>query len=254
MIHYYLSLFPTEALIASQLSPADFGAYMATGARKGAYEGIIFLETEGEFGTFFDWEYAKSRCIPHPDGEPKHSVYLSVYRVLEHIDLEMMKNLFLTTRDGRTLELTKQTYGQPPQKSYYLYQELCPITPLVVSTLPPKEFAAKISDGSSKIYVPSIAFADIKVIDFDHPEQSGNIGAIYDRNIDHLKDCINTVIENKGKPTKTIEREHIGALSYQIINRGVYVGNRNSILCYPMKSLEELRKHHYDWARSAQII
>ncbi|ADN02982.1 hypothetical protein [Spirochaeta thermophila] len=254
MVRYYLSIFPTEGLIASQLSPEDFGAYMATGTRKGAYEGIMFIEVEGGFGSFFDWEYARTRCVPHPDGEPKHSVYLGVYRVLEHIPLENLKELYLTTRDGRTLKLEQAPYRPGAPRSYYLYQELCPITPLVVSSLPPRDFAAKISDGSSKIYVPTIAFADIKTIDFDHPEETGNIGAIYDRNIEHLEDCIRTVVENKEKPTKTIERSHIGSFSYQIINTGVYVGNKDGIVFYPMKSMDELRRHHYDWAKSALII
>ena len=33
-LHYYLSIFPTEALIASELEPDQFGAYMATGSKK----------------------------------------------------------------------------------------------------------------------------------------------------------------------------------------------------------------------------
>lgn len=254
MRHYYLSIFPTEGLIASELLPADFGSYMATGAKRGAYEGIIFVEVEEGFGDFFDWEYAKKRCISHPDGEPKHSVYLSVYRTLEHIPIDKLKNIYLTTRDGRTLELEKKEYQPPKKKNFYLYQELCPITPLVASSLDPAAFAGKISDSSSKIYVPTIAFCDIKTIDFDHPEDSGNIGAIYDRNIEHLKECIAAVTGNQEKPTKTIERSHIGAFSYQIIDSGIYIGNKDNIVYYPMKSVEELRKNHYDWARSAMII
>ena len=35
-VHYYLSVFPMEALIASQLDPMHFGAYMATGSKKGS--------------------------------------------------------------------------------------------------------------------------------------------------------------------------------------------------------------------------
>ncbi|MEM5947481.1 hypothetical protein WKV44_02880 [Spirochaetia bacterium 38H-sp] len=254
MRHYYLSIFPTEGLIASELSPEDFGSYMAIGAKKGAYEGIIFAEVEEGFGNFFDWEYAKKKCVSHPNGEPKHSVYLAVYRVLENIPVDKLKNIYLTTRDGRTLELEKSDYKAPQKKNYYLYQELCPINPLVVSSLEPIEFAANISNGSSKIYVPTIAFCDIKTIDFDHPEDSGNIGAIYDRNIEHLKECIAAVTTNKEKPTKTIERSHIGAFSYQIINSGIYIGNKDALVYYPMKTIEELRKNHYDWARSAMII
>ena len=50
-----------------------------------------------------------SRCVPHANGEPKHSVYLSVYRVLEHVPLSALGSLYLATRDGRVMEI-------PPSK------------------------------------------------------------------------------------------------------------------------------------------
>ena len=105
--HYYLSLFPTEALIASQLEPEQFGSYMAIGSRKGSAEQIMFAELEPGFGTDFDWEFAQAKCIPHETGEPKNSLYLSVYRVLEHAPLDRIGALYLTTRDGRSLKLEK---------------------------------------------------------------------------------------------------------------------------------------------------
>ena len=119
-IHYYLSVFPMEALIASELEPASFGAYMATGAKKGSAEQIIFIEIEGEFGNHFDWEHARTECVPHPGGEPKNSVYLSVYRTLEHIPLDQLESMFLTTRDGRTLALSKSGYQDIEKDEFYI--------------------------------------------------------------------------------------------------------------------------------------
>jgi predicted HD phosphohydrolase len=84
-IRYYFSIFPMEALIASQLEPVHFGSYMATGTKKGSAEKIIFCELLHDFGDYFDWNYAHERCVPHPTGEPKNSLYLAVYRVLENI-------------------------------------------------------------------------------------------------------------------------------------------------------------------------
>ena len=56
-IHYYLSVFPMEALIASQLDPSLFATYMATGSKKGSQERIVFFEIEGGFGSDFDWKH-----------------------------------------------------------------------------------------------------------------------------------------------------------------------------------------------------
>ena len=253
-IRYYLSVNPLEALIASQLSPEEFGRYMATGKKNGSYERIMFIEVEGGFGSYFDWDYAKERTVPHEDGRPKNSVWLSVYRALEHVELDKLKSLYLTTLDGRTLEIPRADYAEPDgDKDYFVYQELCPITPLVVSRLDPAEFARFMTDPGNKVSVPKVVFSDLKTIDFDHPEETGNIGGTYDRNIEHLKDCVHDVRTQKEKPNKNVERS-VSSFSYQIINRGVYVGSGSDVVQYPMPSAAELRQNHYEWARSAMIV
>jgi hypothetical protein len=254
MIHYYLSIFPVEAFIASELDPEDFGTYMSTGSKVGSLERIIFIETEGGFGDYFDWNYAEEQCVSHPDGTPKHSVYLSVYRALEHIPLSVMKNLYLTTKDGRTLELESVNGASAPNHNgYYIYQELSPINPLVASTLKPEDFGNLVTSGKSKIFAPKLIFTDLKIIDFDNMEASGNIGPTYDKNLEHLKSCINAVVK-KEKQTKTIERSHIESFSYQSIDQGIYVCDAKNMLTYPMKSEEDLNTQHFEWAKSALIV
>jgi len=250
--HYYLSVFPIEALIASQLAPEQFGQYMAIGSKNGSYEMIMYFEVEGGFGKYFDWEYAKERCVQHESGEPKHSVWMSVYRVLEHVPEEALGNLYLTTKDGRSLALEKGNYsGQ--EKKFHVYQELCPLTPLVASALGPQKFAASMTDPKNKVSVPRLVFADLKVIDFNNPEATGNIGRAYDRNLEHLKDCVKDVLTNKEKPNKNVERS-IASFSYQIIDRAVYVGTGENMVEYKMPSLDDIRQNHYDWGRSAMVL
>lgn len=253
--HYYLSVFPTEALIASQLEPARFGQYMAIGSKNGSYEKIMFIELEGDFGDYFDWKYAKERCVPHSNGDPKNSVWMSVYRALEHTPVDKLRSMFLTTIDGRTLEVSRSEFSAPEAaREYYVYQELCPVTPLVVSAHNPAEFARFMTDPGSHVRVPSVVFADLKVIDFNNPEKTGNIGATYDKNIEHLKQCIHAVTEHSGKVNKNVERSNVGSFGYQIINQGIYVGNGAKIAMYKMPSIEQIRQNHYDWGRSAMIL
>ena len=252
-IHYYLSIFPLEALISSHLTPEQFGHYMAAGQRKGSYERIMFIEVEGGFGSEFDWKWAEGRTVRHPDGRPKHSVWLSVYRTLEHVPPEKLGTLYLTNQDGRALALEKSEYQAPPSRDYYVYQEICPITPLVVSNLDPKGFAEHMTAEDSKVHVPRLAFSDVKVVNFDDLETTGNIGTIYDKNIDHLKECIRAVVGNTEKPNKNLERS-TGSFSYQIINNGVYIGSKSEIVMYKMPTVSEIRQHHYDWGRSAMIL
>ncbi|NBC30928.1 MAG: hypothetical protein GVY29_13165 [Spirochaetes bacterium] len=253
-VHYYLSVNPLEALIASQLEPIQFGQYMSTGTKNGSYERIMFAELEGEFGNDFDWDYAKKRTVPHEDGRPKHSVWMSVYRSLEFVDLSKLKSLYLTTRDGRSLELAPQKFDAGGEnREYYIYQELCPITPLVVSRLNPVEFSEYMTDLTNKVSVPKLVFADLKTVDPDDYEHTGNIGGAYDRNLNHLRDCIKDVTTQKDKPNKNVERS-VGGFSYQSINTGIYFGDGSNVVVYPLPSQEELRSTHYDWARSAMIL
>ncbi len=105
-----------------------------------------------------------------------------------------------------------------------------------------------------KVSVPKVVFADLKTINLDNREKTGNIGATYDRNIEHFKDCIQAILDDPDKMNKNVERSHSDHFSYNIINRGIYVGEGENILFYPMPAMENLRQHHYDWARSAMIL
>lgn len=255
-MYYYLTVYPLEALIASQLPPEEFGTYMATGTKKSKFEPIIFLEVDGGFGDWFDWNYAADRCVPHPGGEPKHTLYLSVYRTLEHVPCSQLKELYLTTRDGRSLRLEKSAPAQHEERRFHLYQELCPVHPLVVSTLCPRDFAAYMTDPArTKISVPALVFCDVKMVDLSGDGPTGNIGPAYDRNSDHLHDCIREVEQLADKPTKTVYRTNIERFSFQVIKSGIYIGSRDeSPLFYPMVDLNTLHNQHYDWARSAQLL
>jgi len=254
-IHYYVSIFPTEALIASQLPPEAFGSYMAAGFEMGSHERMIFIEIEGGFGHTFDWKYARERTAPHSDGRPKRSVWLSVYRVLENTPLDKLKSLYLVTVDGRVLELFQKEYVEPAErKQYYVYQELCPVTPLVVSVHNPRDFGLYMTRKDVRVRVPKIAFADLKVVDFNNLEDTGNIGGIYDKNLDHLKDCIRSVTEDSGKKVKNVERSSIESISYQIINKGIYLSDGKALVMYRMPTIDEIRRDHYDFGRSAMIL
>ncbi|MFP4644423.1 MAG: hypothetical protein ACLFM0_08715 [Spirochaetales bacterium] len=254
--HFYVPIFPHEALIASELAPEDFGRYMAIGrGNGGSYERIVFLEVDADCSPYFDWDYARQHCVPHANGQPKHSVWVSTYRVLEHIPISAMKTLSLVTADGRTLTIEEPRTAEDSEKrEYYVYLELCPLHPLVTSRLDPREFSAFMTDSTNPIAVPTIAFADLKTIDFRNPENTGNIGRIYDRNLDHLRDCIAAVTDTQNKVNKNVERSVVEGFSYGIIETGIYIGNSDGCIVYPMPKLETLRQHYYDWARSALVI
>jgi hypothetical protein len=118
--HFYLSLLP-EALIVSMLNPEEFGTYYAVGSSKKSRGQAMFFEVDpGYRHEYFHIDEALKRCVPHEDGRPKSSIYVSVYRVLEHIDPTPCWILHLTTQDGRTLAL-KASKTLPENESGLLF-------------------------------------------------------------------------------------------------------------------------------------
>lgn len=253
-VHYYLTIFPIEALISSELTPSQFGTYMATGSKKGSAEQIIFTELTREFGSFFDWEFAKKTCIPHLNGDPKHSTYLSIYRVLEHVPIDAVGNMYLVTRDGRSLLLAGQKYNDITTDKYYIYQELCPVTPVIVSKLKPDDFAIYMTDQKHKISVPKIVFAQLKNIDLTN-EHTGNIGGFYDsKKAPHFKNCVDSIMNKKEKMNKTLDRSHLESFSFNAVGSGIYMGDGKDILAFNLPTVDEIKNIDYDWGRSAMIL
>ncbi len=128
-VYLYLSTIP-EALIASMLTPMDFGMYYSVGMEKKSRGQAQYFSVDRGFSSdYFPMSEIDSRCVPHPNGEPKHSVYLSVYRVLEHVPLSAIGKLYLATRDGRVLEIA-------PTKTLPKFPKDVPLLPGDLSGLP----------------------------------------------------------------------------------------------------------------------
>ena len=91
--YIYLTCNP-EALVASMLPPEGFGLYLSTGTKKRNKGQAIFFEVDlGKIEKLIDVDSLNKRCVAKPDGAPKSSVYLSVYKVLEIIPLTALKSL-----------------------------------------------------------------------------------------------------------------------------------------------------------------
>lgn len=252
-VHLYLSIIP-EALIASMLPPFEFGAYLAIGTKKRARGQAMFFSL-GELGeTPFDFRDIEKRCVPHPNGEPKRSLYLSVYRVLEGIPLSSIRSLFMVTPDGRVLEIEPTQAERAYPEIYHLYQEICPVHPRIVSTLDPKQFTRYITNQKNPVHVPKICFVDLLLGELAaDPEHGSGRGLPY-RAIEHLRDCLVQLRDNPDKGTKTVDRIHPQAFPYQTVANGVFLGSSEDLLFYPFPSVEQLQSTYYEWWRSASIM
>lgn len=251
--YVYLSLTP-ESLVASMLPPYDFGSYLAVGTQKRAHGQAMFFGIEGLTNNSFRMEDITQRCVPHPNGKPKRSLYLSIYRVLERVSLDCLRSLYLVTRDGKVLEIEQQEKIPEISRRYHLYQELCPVHPRIASTLNPKDFTRFITDRSNNIYVPKICFVDLRLGELAQNPETAKVRDLPYHAVEHLRDCLIQLKNNPEKHTKTVDRIHPQWFPYRTVETGVYVGNNERTLFYPFPTEEELKEKYYQWWDSASLM
>ncbi len=252
--YLYLSLTP-EALIASMLPPEEFGNYLAVGAKKRTRGQAIFFEVSiSELPEEVSLEQLEQRCVPHEDGTPKRSVYLSIYRVLEKVPISALKELYLVTDDGRVLKLSKGEYVPEKEKSLHLYQQLCPVTPRIASGYSPSDFLKIVTDLSRPVSVPKLVFVELKLDALGEDPATGSVGNLPYPNIEHLRDCLIGLKENPTKATKTVIRFFQGELPFRTCKNGFFVGDAEQMCYFPFPAQKDLNEKYYAWWRSALTI
>jgi len=252
-VHLYLSMIP-EALIASMLTPEEFGVYYAVGTAKKSRGQAIFCEIDPDFRhNYFRIEEGIRRCVPHEDGSLKRSIYISVYRALEHISLDAIRRLYLVTQDGRVLGLESSQDLPENMVGLHLYQEITPVHPLVVSTLGPREFYDLIvKSPTSLLSLPAICFAELRLGELAEDPERGAVRDLPYSDIAHLRQCLMD-LRTKTVHSKMVNRIQPASFPYRTIKSGIFVGSKEGLLYFPLPSQEELRAKHYRWWRSANM-
>lgn len=250
-IYLYLSIVP-EALIASMLPPEEFGKYFAVGTKKRTRGQAIFFKVDREFSS----DYLKVKdidklCLPNPDGSPKRSKYIAIYRVLEHVPMEAIQNLYLVTDDGRVLELDRGEYSEDHKDDLHLYQQLGPVRPLVASSLDPIKFCKYLTNTDHPVSVPKIMFVEQILDGLSNDPQNASTENLPYRNIDHMRDCLIDLKKEGSKPNKTVVRNIREDLLYRTTKNGFFIGDQTQLFFYPFPSREELEEKYYPWWKSA---
>ena len=250
-IHLYMSCYRSEALIASHLTPEAFGRYMAIGTQKLTRGSYMFIEVDrGLKSDYFKLDDLDKRCVPHEDGSPKASKYVSVYRVLEHVPRSALGKLYLVTADGRVLGLEQAPYEEKEHAGINLYQELCPLSPMVISATAPSAFAAFMTSRDTPLCVPRLLFADLLL---DHDLDGRLAGHLPYADPLHLEACIAQLEGPGGKRTKTVSRNPTINAFYRTVRRGFFVADEGGMAFYPYPVLHSLETQHAHWWRSAQL-
>ncbi len=251
--YLYLSLLP-QALVASMLPPETFGNYYAVGPRRHSHGDALFFEVDPAYRSDeFPFDDIAQRCVPGPDGEPKASVYLGIYRILSRIPVSALGRLYLVTSDGQTLGLDRGEYVEPDPHSLQLYQEFCPVTPMVASRLPPLPFCRFITNPAQPIHVPRIVFSELMLHALAEDPVNGPSDDLPYHDIEHLRDCLQEIIASDKKTKLVLKQVHEGVL-YRMIEGGFYVGDQEDFAFYRFPEPAQLETEHRRWWRSAQHV
>ncbi|HAP36081.1 MAG TPA: hypothetical protein DCQ28_09120 [Bacteroidetes bacterium] len=252
----YMIVFPVNALVASQLNPAEFAEHYTIGSSKHFKGKVLFVEIDNTYRNMhFDIDHYFSLTVPHPDGSPKKTKFISSYAVLEHIDLKAMKNLYLVTTNGKALEIQSKPYTAVNEPGLVrIYQEINPLSNLVASTLDQREFGKYITVGTKSKGAPKVCFTqyEFNVNEFLAKNSSQNIpySPIPETNASRLIEFLTELKSHPDKKTKTLNlNSTLIEAQYSLIRHGFWFAAGNELVFYPMPTTDQLEKNHYDWLK-----
>ena len=205
---------------------------------------------EGEFPV----EMIEERCVPKPDGSPKKSVYLAIYRVLSRVPVEALGSLYLVTRDGLTLELKRGEYQREPERQAHLYQEFCPIDPMVASC--PGASGVLPGDhgpGTTGACAAHCVFPTRPCVDWRPTRCGERLTTCRTPICSTCARVLASLLESDHKSSKLFLKHVNAGVYYRTIRGGFYVGDQEDFAFYPIPSPGELESSYYNWWRSAQF-
>jgi hypothetical protein len=257
--HLYMIVFPINALVASQLEPRDFAQHYTIGSARHFQGKVIFAELDPSFrDSYFQIDTYLEKTVPHPDGSPKRTKFISSYNVLEHVPLSVIRNMYLVTVSGKALELTPSPYtAENAPGLIRIYQEVTPVSNLIASHLDQRAFGQYIVNDVSK-GAPRVCFTQIDLNIEEFIAESKNrdiiVSPLPDNNPYRLLDCLLELQQHKEKPVKTISLSSVlHSISYRVLRHGFWFFDKDGdMLFFPIPGTHELETKYYDWWKNAR--
>jgi len=250
----YMIVFPINALVASQLKPEHFGEHYTVGGAKHSAGKMIFAELEPDFrDPYFHIEDVLERTQAHPDGSPKKTKFISSYQVLENVDFNAIKKLYLCTSNGKVLPIEPAEYTAHNEPGLIrIYQEIAPLDTLVLSTKDQREFGKFITTQTRSKGAPKMCFTqiDFNIENFLENNKNKEIFQIDLPAVSPYRfyDCVMHLKDRPGKLTKTLV---LGSLlkeiSYKFLKHGFWFAADDELKFFPMPSQSDLENKYYYW-------
>ena len=248
----YQILYPNQALVASQLGPEAFAKHYLIGSIRHYSGKLVFAEIDINFRhPYFQIEESLKRLIPHEDGAPKHTKFICSYRVLEHMDFDCIKSLYLSTSEANVLELKPQPYNKKHQQGFLrTFAEIAPLSMLVMSPYDMPEFGKFITEDGNPKGAPKLFYTQIElnvdefIANFEkNPFMQAPFSFLHPSK---LRDAI---LQMKIKPEKKTKGLAlfcpIDQISFKMIRHGFMFTSHDKYRFFPMPSLHDIETNDF---------
>ena len=250
--HLYVILYPNMALVASQYPPKAFARHYCMGSAR-HYDGkVIFAEIDVTYRhPYFDIDTGMQALVPHEDGRPKATKFICSYRVLEHLDFDAIRKLYLTNPDGTCLGLDPAPYDKTHKPDFLrIMAEVAPLRMLVLTNFDFSQYGKWITDPLNTKGAPKVLYTqfDLNIADFmndfeDNPLMHPPLPSLHPSK---LRDAILELHESSGKHTNGLGLDcNLNRKSYSRIRHGFMFASQEKELFFPMPTVDEIEHLNY---------
>lgn len=255
--HLYMICYPNTSLVLSQLTPDKFARKYSYGSATYYSGKLIFAELDVDYrNDYFRIDQALGRLEPHSDGSPKATRYISSYRVLEHVEIDAIKTLYLVNADGSFYALEEGQYQvNPAESDLKVFAEITPLSMLTLTTMNMHEFGEWFTRGENQLVVPRLLYLQVH-LDIDdfleeferNPFTQAPLEGVHPSKV---RDAILEMRRRKNKKMKALTLDTAFTKeSYCKITPGFMVMDKKQEKFFPMPSLEEIKKNNYRFYKS----
>jgi len=250
--HIYAIFHPSPALIGSQLNPQAFARHYLSGSIRHYSGKIIFAEIDPEFrNEYFHIDEFMNDVHPHEDGRPKATKFISVYRVLEHLDFDAVWNVYLSTPEAAVLKLEPAEEISTREPGILrVFAEINPVRMLVLTRLNFVEFGDSVTKPDLLRNLPALFYTQLE-LDAEQFLQEFEMNPLIPPPLpglhpSKLRDAILELSTSRTKKSKGLLLDSsFDSIPYRMVRHGFMFAKYGRYKFFEMPTTREIEKINY---------